>query len=253
VTAGSAQYQPKSEKGKTTMEYELIFLDGSKKAELEPLCEEVLKRFELPRQKLIAIFDDKERQELTVFTPALGKEFCGFFRWYLYGMQPFPREITDRLWSNQDGKWRCDVLIYLRSRTCQSPTGMAITLAHELQHFMQYGFSRKVWQASHDLRQIVGGNLPWHFPDERDAMIVSRITAEEVCGKNEVRSYADQQIELDRNAPKWEFFFGPETAKLSNILQLTIPLVNDHREALKEKFPLNGKERPDYTKERWWE
>jgi hypothetical protein len=233
------------------MGYELIFLDAARKDELEPVCEEVLKRFELPEQKLIAIFDDKEHQEFTVFTPELGKEFCGFFRWSLYGMRPCPQEITNRLWSNQDGKWHCDVFIYLRSRTCLSLIGMAITFAHELQHFMQYGFSRKVWQASHDLRKIVSGGCPWDFPDERDAMIVSRTTAEKVCGKNEVHRYADQQIELNRNPQKWEVFLG--LGEPFNLLQETMPLVEGHREALKERFPLNGKERPDYEKEIWWE
>ncbi len=236
------------------MEYELIFLDNSKKDELEPLCNKVLEHFkQLPEQKLIAIFDDEERQEFTVFTPSLGKEFCGFFRGNLYGMQPFPQEIKDDyLWSKQDGRWRCDVMIYLRSRTCQSPTGMAITFAHELQHFVQYGFSRKVWQANHDLQQIIRG-FPWYFPDERDALTVSRGKVEDICGKVEVRTYAEQQIELKRYPDKWEFFLGSETEKPFDLLQATISLVNEHRETLKERFSVNGKDRPDYTKERWWE
>jgi len=118
------------------MKHELIFRDGSKKVELEPLCNKVLEHFEPPEQRLIAIFDDEERQEFIVHTPSLGGEFCGFFRANLCGMRPCPLDILDHLWSNQDQKWRCDVFIYLRSRTCQSPTGTAITFAHELQHFM---------------------------------------------------------------------------------------------------------------------
>jgi hypothetical protein len=88
------------------MGQELIFLDAAKEAELEPLGEQVLKCFELPQQELVAILDDEERQELTLFTPSLGKEFCGFFRANLYGMQPFPQKIKDDYpWKN--GKWRC--------------------------------------------------------------------------------------------------------------------------------------------------
>jgi hypothetical protein len=234
------------------MGYELIFLDAAKKTELEPLCEQVLKRFELPQQELIAIFDDEERQELTLFTPSLGKEFCGFFRANLYGMRPFPQKIKDDyLW--KDGKWRCDVFIYLRSRTCQSPTGAAITFAHELQHFMQYGFSRKVWQANHDLQQIIEG-FPWYFPDERDALTVSRSKIEEICGKDRVRGYAEQQIGLKRHPEKWGFFLGSETEKPFDFLQATILLVNEYKEALKNKFPVSERRPdPDYTKERWWE
>jgi hypothetical protein len=234
------------------MEYELIFLDDSKKTELESACKEVLKYFKLPEQKLIAIFDDKERQEFTVFTPKLGSEFCGFFRADLYGMRPCPQDILNQLWSDQGREWRCDVFIYLRSRTCQSPTGVAITFAHELQHFMQYGFSRKVWQASRDLQCVVSG-FPWDFPHEREALIVSRSKAEEVCERDEVLRYAEAQRKLGSDSEKWEFFLGPETEKPFNFLQATIPLVNQHKEALKERFPLNGEERPDYAKENWWE
>jgi|HubBroStandDraft_2_1064218.scaffolds.fasta_scaffold104023_1 hypothetical protein len=236
------------------MPVELIFRCNSKKAELEPLCREILKHrhFGLPDRKLIAFFDDRERPEF-ISTPRLGEDFCGFFRESLYEMQPFPQEIKDDLWSKQDGRWRCDVLVYLRSRTCQSPTGMAITFSHELQHFMQHGFSRTVRQASRDLQSFVSG-YPWYFPHERDAVVVSRGTVEDVCGRDEVRRYAEEQITLGNDPDKWKFFLGPEVEKSFDFLQVMIPLVDEHRETLKAMFPVSKRHPdPDYTKERWWE
>jgi hypothetical protein len=204
---------------------ELIFRGECKRAELEPLCKEVLKHFQLPKQRLIAIFDDKERDEFTS-SPLLGETFCGFFRAvrrFSCGPVRWPPEIMEHVWDKQD--WRCDVVIYLRSRTCQSPTGTAITFAHELQHFMQYGLRNKAWQASHDIQRIFEESgrrsFPWDFPHEFEAQVVSRKVAEseDVRGKDEVRRYAEQQIELERDRRKWEFFLGPAAEKHSNSLR----------------------------------
>ena len=109
-----------------------------------------------------------------------------------------------------------------------------------------------MWQASRDLQCVVNGD-PWYFPHERDAVIVSRSKVEEVCGKDGVRRYAEEQSKLGNNPEKWRFFLGSEAENPVNFLQATIPLLNKHREALKARFPSNGREHPDYIKERWWE
>jgi hypothetical protein len=60
---------------------ELIFRGQSKKAELEPVCREVLKHFQLPQQKLVAIFDDEERPGF-ISSPCLGENFVDFSEQY---------------------------------------------------------------------------------------------------------------------------------------------------------------------------
>jgi hypothetical protein len=121
------------------------------------------------------------------------------------------------IWGNNGNDkqdWLCDVVIYLRNRTCESPTGTAITFAHELQHFMQYGSNHEAYQSGHDLqsrfREDGRSAFPWDFPHEREAQIVSKKVAEVVLGKDEVRRYAEQQIELKRDPLKWEFFLRLE-------------------------------------------
>lgn len=236
---------------------ELIFRESSKKVELEPICQGVLEHFQLPEFVLISIFDDEERPEF-ISSPWLGENLCGFFRAvrrFGCGFEQWPDDIMKHLWDDQG--WRCDVLIYIRNRTCQSPTGTVITFAHELQHLMQYGFSYKVARASNDLRQIFERSgqsaFPWDFPDEHEAQIVSKRIAEDIRGSDEVRIHGERQIELMSDPKKWEFFLGLEAQEPFDLLQATIPLVDKHRDALRRLFPANDDEGPDYTKQRWWE
>jgi hypothetical protein len=199
------------------VEPELIFREKSKEAELRPWCENVLGHFQLPQQALIAIFDDSERPEFRS-SPFLGENYCGFFhsiRQSRWGPVPWPLDLKEHVRDDRarDSQyWRCDVVIYLRSRTCQSAIGTVITFAHELQHYIQHGFRNKAWRDSQEFRHFLEfsgqGAFPWEFPHEREAQVVSRKIAEDLCGKDEVRRYGEQQIELNRDAKKWEVFLG---------------------------------------------
>jgi len=236
---------------------ELIFCDNFKKAELEPLCLRILKHFQAPNYSLIVIFDDCERKEFE----SHGAEFCGFFIPIREHTDKFGSDSVTMQWPDDilkhiyiDQELRCDVLIYLRYRTCKSATGTAITFAHELQHLMQYGFSYKVWRACFDIRSVTGGSakFPWDIPDEHDAQVVSRKIAcgDDICGKQEVWRYAQEQIELGRDPEKWKFFIGLDAEVPFNFLDATIPLVDVHRDALKEIHNDDGG--PDYDEDIWW-
>jgi len=245
---------------------ELIFRDHSKKAELEPVCEEVLKHFQIPQQKLIAIFDDKERSEF-ISSRYLGENFCGFFnaiRRFGRDFVDWPPDILKHVWDykvygKQD--WRCDVVIYLRNRTCESPTGTAITFAHELQHFMQYENSRKVWWANRHLQdsRLVQGRLPpWHIPTEYEALLVSKQVTEKVLGPDNVRDYAEQakdreQIECEGDPKKWEFFLRLDVCEEFDLQKRTTSLINECRESLQKYFPACKRDDPDYSKDDWSE
>jgi hypothetical protein len=82
---------------------------------------------------------------------------------------------------------------------------------------------------------------------------VSRRVAENVCGRGEVRRYAEQQIGLKLDPEKWKFFIGPETEKPFDLLEATNSLIGRHREALIALRPTIGEEFPDYKRERWWD
>jgi hypothetical protein len=51
---------------------------------------------------------------------------------------PSSREIT----------WPYASIIYLHATTCKTDVGLTLTLAHELQHFLQYSNDRTTWAAN---------------------------------------------------------------------------------------------------------
>jgi hypothetical protein len=237
------------------------FLDPSKKKELWPKCEKVLQleNFDkLPQYSAVCLFDNVDDRQAFLGSYALGKEFCGFFRALrepLSRNEYWPRDILQHI--RDDTGQLYDVVIYLRQRTCQSEVGTVITFAHELQHFMQYGFSRKVWSANHcikDLPEIWRKKLPpWSLPYEYEAQLVSKRSAERVFDKKMVELFAKQRKEAKSDPKKWEFFLGLNVQESFNLLQRTIELVDENREALLERFPAKINIGIDFAKERWWE
>ena len=243
------------------------FLDPRKEFELWPKCQSVLRdehfRQHLLQNSVACLFDGEERRE---FVERDGENYCGFFCPVCEpNAQPevkekWPPDILKYVWDGN--RFLCDAAVYLRNRTCQSPTGVVITFAHEMQHLTQYGKSRKVWLAIRDLkrvfRQFGQGRLPpWHFPDEYEALLVSRQVAERVLDPVTVREFAEQERELERaqqegDLKKWEFFLCLDVREDFDLLQATIPLVDKDRENLRMIFSADD-DGPDYTKERWWE
>ncbi len=242
----------------------LDFFYGSNETGLESLCQKVLGCFRLPHQSLICIFDNMERPE---FTRCFGEGCCGFFYPTQFPTSALgfdfrlPSDIIERLRDSQDRTY--DILIYLTHRVCQSTTGTVITIAHELQHFMQYGFSYKVYMANDAIRQIrtikENNSLPWGLPAEHEAVLASKKVSEEVLGKDSVLGYAEQQKEAGkhkndwRESEKWSFFLASDPQESFDFLEQTKPLVDQNRKALVEQFPVCNSEEPDFTKENWWE
>ena len=74
-------------------------------------------------------------------------------------------------------------LIYLHGSTCETDIGLTMTLAHELQHFLQYTNERHLWTANTLLMKLP--SLPTDdlkacsdFPVEREARITAKKVAE---------------------------------------------------------------------------
>jgi hypothetical protein len=229
------------------MSIQKCFLDPSKESELWPKCQSVIChehfRLHLPQQSLICIFDLEERSEF-IYCPWIGANYCGFTQVTSEPGPPglqWPEDLIEIVWNNQGPRF--DVVIYLRRRTCEFPVGTLITFAHELQHSMQRGFSRKVMYANSHLQDLswrLGEELPtWRFPHEYEAQLASKRVAESILGKDEVQRYAQQQIELNSDPGKWEFFLSLDVLEPLNLLQRTIPWVHERREALKKEFELS--------------
>jgi hypothetical protein len=93
----------------------------------------------------------------------------------------------------------------------------------------------------------------WRLPCEHEAQLVAKKMAEEVHGKDKVLRYTEQQIEKGNDPEKWNFFRGLDLAESFELLERTKPWVNKYREVLKERFPADSSEEPDFTKNNWWE
>jgi hypothetical protein len=91
-------------------------------------------------------------------------------------------------------------LIYLHGSTCNDETALTMTFAHELQHFVQYGFSRQLLAEGRLIprlpREVFDAEkINWHdIPHEREARIVAKRVGEKLCGADAVKQYIDRRI-----------------------------------------------------------
>jgi hypothetical protein len=90
--------------------------------------------------------------------------------------------------------------IYLYGSTCSDETGLVMTFAHELQHFVQYAFNRRLWAEGRlatnlprALIEVIGLNWP-DIPHEREARIVAKRIGVKLCGADTVSQYIDRRI-----------------------------------------------------------
>jgi hypothetical protein len=147
-----------------------------------------------------------------------------------------------------------DNVIYLRGRTCAAPASAIITLAHELQHFVQYGQAPKVFAANallyHHLRTFDPASEleAWDIPHERDAMTVSKTVAEAVIGPEAVSIYARSQVVAEIDPHYWQCFQGLSSSVQIDLLWETRPLVEKYRPKL---LSLN-QTKVDFSEAEWW-
>jgi hypothetical protein len=249
---------------------------------LKPVCERILEHFQLPAQRLYCYFANEEDPELR---KDVGQFYRGFFS-YREGASQLPNYLQQCFLRSEDefaqipanityeSMVAFDCLIYVRNRTCRDVTSCASTFAHELQHFMQYGYSRKVWAANTILYQRIRayGNTTAtviDIPHERDANIVSKRVAEAVCGTEAVKLFAEGRIRqfksiamqghesAEAEKARWEFFRDVPSSTQFDVLAATIPLVEKYKFALstdEDEFSRELREEfsIDFLHPQWW-
>jgi|SRR5580700_4214002 hypothetical protein len=234
--------------------------DGSEENEatLKPLCHQVELHFVLPPKRLCRYF-------ATWDDPALwqnGQHYRGFhvprscrvLPYYLISCfyHPFDSLNPDVPFNNTVA---FDNLIYIRDSTCrEGGVGFVMTYAHELQHFVQYGYTPGLSKVNsvlyQNLKVYEPSTIATDIPHEREANIVSRRIAERMFGADAVREYAEPQIQfMERGGDteqraRWVFFRDVPSATVYNLLQETIPLVEKYRSIL--NFGV------DTTQPEWW-
>jgi hypothetical protein len=105
-----------------------------------------------------------------------------------------------------------DELVYLHGSTCADEVGLAMTLAHELQHAVQHAKVRQLWAVNSLLtggEKIVNGLKQWKdIPIEFEARIVSKRLVEDLFGEQRVDHYIGRKIaeKIDRrDVADWKF------------------------------------------------
>jgi hypothetical protein len=116
----------------------------------------------------------------------------------------WPERLRDELATVDQVAWKlvykCEAAVYLHNSTCQQLDMLTMTLAHELQHFVQYASAREMWACNTLVTQlhqdtIAAWKLTVHdIPIEREARIVAKRAAEAILGPDATAAYIDSRI-----------------------------------------------------------
>jgi hypothetical protein len=226
---------------------------------LKPLCLEVEKHFGLPARRLYRFFAVEDDVYLANL---MGSHFRGFHI-PLSGRNVLPEYLRDCFFRPYDEfdvgvafeeMVAFDNLIYIRHDTCSDQVGCVITYAHELQHFVQYGHTPRLWAVNsalyHNLGQFDPTATPIDIPQEREANIVSKRVAERACGAEAVRKYAEEQIGFmecanePAQAARWVFFRDVPPSTDYDVLTATVPFVEKYKSQI--DFGI------DVNQSNWW-
>jgi hypothetical protein len=224
---------------------------------LKPLCQQVESHFGLPPKRLCRYFATWDDPALRYMNGEYYRGFhaprrsCPILPAYLAPCfyRPFTSDIPF------EKTIAFDNLIYIRDSTCRDcDVGFVTTYAHELQHFVQHGYTPKLSEVNsvlyQNLKQFEPNTIAIDIPNEREANIVSKRVAELVCGVVAVREYAEAQVLFMEQAGeteqknRWIFFRDVQPSIAYNLLQETLPLVEKYRNVL--DFGVDT-EQPD-----WW-
>ena len=179
-----------------TIEVHPEFRSQDLRVKLNPRFEEVLRHFKsLPRLRLLCYFDNENPEWLqrqygefaAIHTPVIGG-----------GAWP---QYVEHFFFDSNWDFAFDNLIYVPgTKYIEEKVSFVIVLAHEMQHFVQWGNSRKVLEANNLLYQHLASFdpmtqlKPWGLPHNREALIVAIRAAQAVCGSEVVKQFVDAQI-----------------------------------------------------------
>jgi hypothetical protein len=115
------------------------------------------------------------------------------------------------------GQFHYDCGIYVHGSTCTDDVGLTMTLAHELQHFAQYGVHRNIWALNTLVSQLSTDTFKalrftWaDIPIEREARITQKRFAIKLWGVDRTNQYIERkqlQRITEADAADWAFVQG---------------------------------------------
>jgi hypothetical protein len=232
--------------------------DAALRARREAAAKRVLDAFgdELPQTSLLCFLDDEDWQTLKDEAGASNRGLYTDLRRGGAAWLDAPQYLTEPVLV--DGHRAFDSFIYLHGSTCSKEVSLTMTLAHELQHFVQQHSTPQMWAAStlipnlpRDVINTLG--LRWcDVPHEREARIVSKRVAEELLGPEVVALYIKEKIAervSEGDVADWECIQGLVTSApyhLDRETRLLFPRLKDHRRHL-ERVLHGFRNNPDFT------
>ena len=178
----------------------------------------------LPELRLLIFLDDTDAPTLR-----RGIETRGLLSpndKYYFRRVAWPRNVADVLRTINltavESTYHYDCVVYLHDSTCKAEDSLTMTVAHELQHFVQYGFSRTIWAwnkvvTNLHVRTIDTLGLAWcDIPIEHEARIVAKQASETILGCERTVQYIEyrkSQRLTNKDAADWEFIQGIDTAQ----------------------------------------
>jgi hypothetical protein len=174
----------------------------------------------LPDTPLLCFLDEEDWQDIKADAGLTNRGFYGNPR--KGGLHDPPHDLVETLFVG--GNLASDRLIYLHGSTCSDTIGLTMTLAHELQHFVQeYCNTPEVWAQNQAVTnslssllsdaeiETLGINCWSDVPFEREANLVSKRIAEELFGPDAVRRFIDMKIAqsaTSQDAANWNCIRG---------------------------------------------
>jgi hypothetical protein len=229
---------------------------------LKPVISRIIKQFpKLPSLRLLCYFDDEYPEELRhqlaqwgVHTPLTG------IHTPIIGSGNWPHYVRRHFFDYSSGDFAFDNLIYIPgTKYAEEDISFVIIFAHELQHFVQWGFARKVSQVN----TLLLWNLaqfdpktelkPWGLPNNREAMIVANRVAEALYGREPVEGFVDAQIvdgKKNNNLSKmqlWQWVRTLTPSSRYDVLEETDRLVQKYKQQL-----MSLESEIDFSKAKWW-
>ncbi len=193
--------------------------DPSIKTHREAAARRVIDHFDasLAAARLLCFLDDEDPPELKQKYGVANRG--GYLRVYnpehLDGWPNYVRRLVYP-YSLTGGQTRVfDGVIYLYETTCADEVGLTMTLAHELQHAVQFSKERQLWAANSLVAQGLTGQsvaalgLEWKdIPIEVETRIIAKRLAERFFGEKRVRQYIESRISAritESDAADWQF------------------------------------------------
>jgi len=237
----------------TSISLHVKSVDEESRRHREELASRVCRRFTPnlnPELRVLCYLDDKDvcwlkeqwggHSNRGVHWPIRGQGLTGWPQDMWYTIAPIDQQSGEI-------SWPFTSVVYLHGSTCDSDIQLAMTLSHELQHFLQFVTDRQMW-AIHTLLANLP-NLPKHnlkhwfdLPNEIEARIVAKRITESLFGRALVEQHIVSMLAARtsaEDAADWEFMQRIDSSLNYDLRQNTIPLVNEYRlelENLKSKF-----------------